>query len=183
MDPVISIDRTKATLRIGDLAKRAEKSTRAVRLYEDMGLLGPAVRTEGGHRLYTNAALVRLSWIDKLQLLGFSLHEIRTFLDDLEAAGQGPKAMEKVRSMFEAKHDEVRAQIQALESLSDELTEGIQYLTTCTTSCEPHTLLHACKACDHEHSIEPPMLITGIHEGGPKAADESGEAAAEGTLT
>lgn len=171
MENVVSLGRKDlANLRIGDLAKRAGKSTRAVRLYEDLGLLGPEVRTEGGHRLYSGAALVRLSWIDKLQLLGFSLHEIRSFLDDLEEAGVAPMAMAKVRGMFEAKRDEVRAQIQALESLNDELVEAIQYLATCT-SCEPDTLLGACRECGHEHTIERPELVTGIHEGGPEEAE------------
>jgi DNA-binding transcriptional MerR regulator len=154
-----------AHLRIGDLARRASKSARAVRLYEDMGLLGRAERTEGGHRLYTDEALVRLSWIDKLQLLGFSLHEIRHFLDDLDAAKAGPDAMAKVRAIFAAKLDDVRAQITSLESLAGELYDGLKYLETCQ-SCEPSTLLGSCKVCDHHHPIEPPGLITGIHSSG-----------------
>lgn len=166
MTNVVPISRHEpAPFRIGDLARRAGKSTRAVRLYEDLGLLGPAVRTEGGHRLYAEDALVRLSWIDKLQLLGFSLHEIRSFLDDLEEAKRGPTAMTKVRSIFSAKLDEVKAQIQALESLAGELEDGLQYLQACST-CEPSTLLGACRVCDHQHEVEPPMLITGIHKNG-----------------
>jgi DNA-binding transcriptional MerR regulator len=108
---------------------------------------------------------VRLSWIDKLQLLGFSLHEIRHFLDDLDAAKAGPDAMAKVRAIFAAKLAEVRAQIAALESLAGELDDGLKYLQTCN-SCEPSTLLGSCKVCDHQHPIEPPGLITGIHSSG-----------------
>jgi MerR family copper efflux transcriptional regulator len=166
MSTVVPIPRLDSGhLRIGDLARRAGKSARALRLYEDMGLLGKAVRSEGGQRLYDDEALIRLSWIDKLQLLGFSLHEIRDFLDDLHAAKVGPDAMAKVRSIFAAKLDEVRAQVRALESLAGELADGLKYLETCST-CEPSTLLGSCKVCDHQHPIEPPSLITGIHKSG-----------------
>ncbi len=152
-------------LRIGDLAKRAQRSARAVRLYEGMGLLGPALRTEGGHRLYDQHALVRLGWIDRLQTLGLSLTDIRGFLDDVESAQRGPAAMERARQMFEAKLSEVRAQIQALHQLEGELQDGLKYLASCT-SCAPETEYVVCKSCDRPHEIEAPVLITGIHHSG-----------------
>ena len=40
-------------LRIGDLAEKTGKTKRALRLYEEMGLLVPSDRTSGGFRLYT----------------------------------------------------------------------------------------------------------------------------------
>ena len=109
---------TTPTLRIGDLARRAGKSARAVRLYEEKGLLGPALRSEGGQRLYAEDALLRLGWIDKLQLLGLSLTDIRAFLDELDGAETGPAAMKQARQMFETKLREVRDQIRALASLA-----------------------------------------------------------------
>ena len=151
--------------RIGDLAKRAQRSTRAVRLYEGMGLLGPALRSEGGHRLYDQHALVRLGWIDRLQTLGLSLTDIRGFLDDIESAQRGPAAMERARQMFEAKLSEVRAQVQALQQLESELQDGLKYLASCT-SCAPDTEYVACKSCDRPHEIDAPVLITGIHHSG-----------------
>ncbi len=169
MGLVVQIPRAEAgrpTWKIGDLARHVEKSTRALRLYEDLGLLGPAVRTEGGHRLYTDDALVRLAWIDKLQVLGFSLHEIRTFLEELEAAQQGPQAMERVRAIFQGKLAEVEAQVTSLRSLAGELEDSLKYLETCTHTCDPATLLASCRACDHDHTVAPPTLIAGIHKGG-----------------
>lgn len=149
-------------LRIGDLARLAEKSTRAVRLYEEMGLLGAVVRTEGGHRLYGEEALVRMSWIDKLQLLGFSLPQIRELLEELHDAEKGPAAMARVRQIFRTKLEETQAQIKSLNALAGELSDSLTYLESCSV-CEPSTLLNACTACDHPHPVEPPTLITGIH--------------------
>jgi MerR family transcriptional regulator, copper efflux regulator len=152
------------TLKIGDLAKQAGKSTRALRLYEDMGLLGPTVRTEGGHRLYSTEALVRLHWIDKLQLLGFSLPDIKNFLDHLHDDRLGPVAMERVRQTFASKLEQVQAQIASLAALEAELKDSLEYLATCRT-CQTTTSLEECPSCGHDHSIEPPVLITGIYKG------------------
>lgn len=163
--PVSQLAKSKGSLRIGDLAKRVGKSTRAVRLYEGLGLLGPTDRTEGGHRVYGDEALVRLGWIDKLQVLGMSLQEIKAFLDELEDRGTGPDAMTRVRGMFETKLAEVQGQIEALQSLSTELQDGLDYLETCHT-CAPTTELGACRVCSHDHATEAPLLITGIHQHG-----------------
>lgn len=164
MLPILTTD-DEANLRIGDLAKRASKSTRAVRLYEEKGLLGPALRTEGGHRLYDREALARLEWIDKLQLLGLSLGDIRAFLDELHAAQTAPAAMERARRMFEARLASVRQQISALQALETELSSGVAYLASCQ-ACEPSTEVAACKSCGQPHPVEPPPLVTGIHRGG-----------------
>ncbi len=42
-----------ALLKVGELAKRTGKTVRAVHLYEELGLLDPAVRSKGGFRLYS----------------------------------------------------------------------------------------------------------------------------------
>ena len=73
-----SSGRKKDTYRIGDLAKRINKSTRALRLYEEMNLLGSVTRNEGGQRIYEEEVFARLTWIEKLQSLGFSLLQIQS---------------------------------------------------------------------------------------------------------
>lgn len=165
MATTLPIANEEPTYKIGDLAQRAQKSTRALRLYEDMGLLGPTVRTEGGHRMYSGEALVRLRWIDKLQLLGFSLPEIRQFLEHLEDDRLGPLAMERVRETFAAKLADVQAQIRSLETLAGELQDSLAYLSTCKT-CDTSTLFDQCAGCGYDHAIDPPVLITGIHKSG-----------------
>lgn len=44
-----------ATMHIGELADRSQMSLRTIRHYDEVGLLKPSGRTEGGFRLYTNA--------------------------------------------------------------------------------------------------------------------------------
>ena len=165
MTPMEHTDRAGVDLmfRIGDLARQVGKSTRAVRLYEEMGLLGPTHRTEGGHRVYSQTALVRLGWIDRLQVLGMSLTEIRSFLTELDNNTSGPAAMARARRTFETKLHDVRTQIEALNVLAAELEDGLAYLETCNTSCAPSTKRLACVSCGHEHPVDAPVLIQGIH--------------------
>jgi MerR family transcriptional regulator, thiopeptide resistance regulator len=67
--------------KVGELAGRTGLSVRTLHYYDEIGLLSPSRRTEGGHRLYTTADIVRLQEIKSLQQLGFSLKEIRDCLD------------------------------------------------------------------------------------------------------
>ncbi len=131
----------------------------------------PEVRTEGGHRLYSEVSLDRLLWIDKLGRLGFKLDEIRIFLEQLEHGHSAPAAMENVRDIFASKLESIQTQIKELDSLVGELQDSLAYLETCS-ECAPSTLFGACRACDQEHPVEPPALITGIHVGGDGKTQE-----------
>ena len=76
-------------MQIGELAERAEMSLRTIRHYDEVGLLAPTGRTEGGFRLYTEADFQRLMVIRRMKPLGFSLDEMAELLRvvaDLESA-------------------------------------------------------------------------------------------------
>jgi MerR family transcriptional regulator, thiopeptide resistance regulator len=66
---------------IGQLAKRTGVSVRALRHYDEIGLLSPAGRTESGYRLYVAEDIARLHRVKTLRQLGFSLLEIQELLD------------------------------------------------------------------------------------------------------
>jgi DNA-binding transcriptional MerR regulator len=69
---------TDGLARIDEVAARTGLTKRTLRYYEEIGLLDPPTRTEGGYRLYTAADVQRLERIKRLKsLLGFSLAEIR----------------------------------------------------------------------------------------------------------
>jgi DNA-binding transcriptional MerR regulator len=69
---------TEGFARIEQVALRTGLTKRALRYYEEIGLLEPPTRTEGGYRLYSAADVQRLERIKRLRdLLGFSLAEIR----------------------------------------------------------------------------------------------------------
>lgn len=72
---------SKTTWTIGQLAERTGVSVRALRHYDEIGLLSPAGRTASGYRLYVAEDVVRLHRVKTLQQLGFSLLEIQGLLD------------------------------------------------------------------------------------------------------
>jgi MerR family transcriptional regulator, repressor of the yfmOP operon len=77
MDP--STTAASETLhRMDEVVKRTGLTPRAIRYYEEVGLLTAASRTAGGFRLFTEADVATLLRIKELQtLLGFSLAEIK----------------------------------------------------------------------------------------------------------
>lgn len=76
----------RALLRIQDVAAETGLTTRAIRYYEEMGLLEPAARSDGAYRLFDASDLERLRFIRSLRDdAGFSLAQIGQLLED-EAA-------------------------------------------------------------------------------------------------
>ena len=65
---------------IGDLAAAAGLSAKAIRFYEQAGLLPGPPRTPGGYRDYPPGATSRLAFIRQAQAAGFTLAEIRSIL-------------------------------------------------------------------------------------------------------
>lgn len=81
-----------ATMHIGELAEKSQMSLRTIRHYDDVGLLKPSGRTEGGFRLYTERDFTRLLLIRRMKPLGFTLDqmaELLRIIDTLETAGPG----------------------------------------------------------------------------------------------
>ena len=73
--------------RIGEVAELAGVTTRTIRYYEELGLLGAdAGRSKGAHRLYTEADVSRLQELLRLrELLGLSLEELTSLVETEQA--------------------------------------------------------------------------------------------------
>ncbi|MFP7736830.1 MerR family transcriptional regulator [Priestia aryabhattai] len=68
-------------LRIDDVARRSGLTKRAIRYYEQIGLLPSPTRSEGGYRLYTEKDVEFLKKvINAKEVMGFSLQELQEFL-------------------------------------------------------------------------------------------------------
>lgn len=68
---------------IGEVADEVGLSLRTIRYYEEIGLVKPSGRTEGGFRLYTDTDVERLRLVKALKPVGMSLE---TMADLLETA-------------------------------------------------------------------------------------------------
>ena len=67
-------------LTVGQLAE-AGVSPRTIKHWEDMGIIGPEMRSEGGFRLYPQVYVYLCHLIKDLQVFGYSLEEIKTISD------------------------------------------------------------------------------------------------------
>lgn len=68
-------------LHINKVAELMGVTVRTLRYYDKVGLIRPAAKTEGGHRLYAAEELKRLQQVQFLKKGGFSLKEIKSILD------------------------------------------------------------------------------------------------------
>ncbi|WP_068478152.1 MerR family transcriptional regulator [Pseudoclavibacter helvolus] len=96
---------TEETMQIGKLADRTGMSIRSLRHYDEIGLLVPSARTEGGFRLYTFEDEERLLLIRRMKPLGYSLEQMRELLDVVDELEAHPEDTEN-----RARLDEIRAE-------------------------------------------------------------------------
>lgn len=82
------VDDEGAHLKIGEVARRLDVSTRTLRYYEELGLVEPSDRSPGGSRRYAEADVERIVHIRELQqVLGFDLDQIRQMLEAEDRLG------------------------------------------------------------------------------------------------
>ena len=98
--------RSPAVVRISELADRLGTTPRALRYYEEIGLIAPT-RTRGGTRLYDRAALARAKMVVTLRRLGLASSDVSA------CVGAGVRE--------DAGHRELRSRLDALlaRSLQD----------------------------------------------------------------
>lgn len=151
-------------LRIGDLAKATGKTARALRLYEEMGLLTPGERSAGGFRLYGPDAIDRVRWISQLQDLGLSLNDIHDAVKDAARYGVPREAMARVRALFEARLSDLTQQITRLSSLKEDVGAALRYLDGCVPCRVTDYGPIACATCSQHGDDEAPALVRGVAE-------------------
>lgn len=163
----------KELLRVGDLARITGKTVRAIHLYEELGLLHPTTRSNGGFRLYEPVAAERVRWIDLLHGLGFSLQEMREVLLKWWGSERGTEAMAELHELFTRKLEETRGAMRRHQELERELIEGLAYLEACR-DCGSQGSVSTCVNCQQDHgAAASPALVVGIKtsvEGARRAA-------------
>lgn len=86
-------------IQIGNLAKQLGITTRTIRYYEEIGLMGASKRSSGGARSYNRDDVLRIKFILKLKELGISLKEMLSLADTFDTHNQNfdtitPKVLE-----------------------------------------------------------------------------------------
>ncbi len=106
-------------LKVSEVGHRTGLTRKALRHYEALGLVEPAVRTPSGYRLYDDEALRRIELINRAKVLGLSLAEAKEFLHVADGCcGDHHPAL---ASLVEAKLAETERRIVELKSLRQTL--------------------------------------------------------------
>lgn len=106
-------------MRIGELAAAAGTTSKALRFYEEQGLLPSAPRTTSGYRDYSPDAVGRIDFIHRGQAAGLTLAQIRQILD-IRESGHAPCG--HVRDLLDLRLADLGAQIRQLTALRDTIS-------------------------------------------------------------
>ena len=110
----------KEYLNVGEISSLFGLNVQTMHYYERIGLFVPAARTESGHRKYAVDQIYQLSSIRYLRRMGYSIEEIREFLEE-----RTPD--ETIRRLKE--HSlRLQQQVEELQRLDDAIERKIRYI-------------------------------------------------------
>lgn len=151
-------------LKIGDFAERADTNLRTLRYYEELGLLAPALRSDGGFRYYRPTDVHRVRLIHGLQELGLQLERIRELLDmrHLEPSeGETPREawVRRVRTALDQHRELIDERIALLGRQRDQVETAAEKLDSCV-DCEhrPAAENNFCEPCQRTGEDLPAFL-------------------------
>ncbi|MET0542359.1 MAG: MerR family DNA-binding transcriptional regulator [Variovorax sp.] len=112
------------TFSISDLAREFDLTTRAIRFYEDMGLLAPTRSGPGGlQRVYTARDRARLLLTLRAKRLGLSLTEAKDILDMYDSPRDTVPQLQRFLGVLGAHREQLESRLAELQANIDEVRE------------------------------------------------------------
>lgn len=110
------------TMLIGALSKRTGCNIETIRFYERIGIMPNPARTQGGHRVYTQDHLKRLTFVRRSRELGFTLDQVRNLLSLVDSDDY---TCDEVKEMTLEHMGDVRHKIADLRKLERVLNDMV----------------------------------------------------------
>ena len=121
---------TTEYFKIGEAAEILKTTVRAIRYYEEEGLLVPH-RTDGGTRLYSEQHIDRLKAILHLADNGFSLEVIGLIGSTRQTCATGDEGSKKISGIIDSVITDVEEKIADLDALKAELNDAMKLIKKC----------------------------------------------------
>lgn len=136
-------------MQIGEVAERAGLSMRTIRYYEEVGLVVPTARSQGGFRLYTESDVQRLQLIRRMRPLEFTLEQTRELLQLVDRLADGTRlpgperarlvtSLQDYREAIRARCEALREQLATAETFDATLAEHLDALDTRPAAAARH---------------------------------------------
>ena len=109
------------TFTITELAAEFDITPRAIRFYEDMGLLNPA--RDGRNRVYTQRDRTRLKLTLRGKRLGLSLQEIKQLVDMYESPSDTTQQLTAFLAILQAHRDQLAQQMEDIRVTLEEIAQ------------------------------------------------------------
>ena len=108
---------------IGELARSLGVTTRTLRLYEQLGLIDPPQRTDGGIRFYTKEDIRRIKFVLKVKELGLSLKQMQDLAEIYRQTRTEERIMPRLIELLDSHTDAIHRKIEKLSSLARDIAE------------------------------------------------------------
>lgn len=149
-------------MQIGELAEKARVTVRTVRYYEELGLLEPVRRSDGGFRLYNDLALRRLQLVQSLRALDFPLKEILELMQIRRESPVGSVAGHKLMHLLQLQLARTNERIAQYLASREDIQRAMTLTVECM-GCHLEMAAEPCKTCGN---------IANYVKGHPKDKDE-----------
>lgn len=152
-------------MQIGDLAEQAGVSTRTIRYYEELGLIEPQGRSNGGFRRYSKEQLRRLDIIQGLKALGFELEHIRELFGLKHSSETGGDLARSMIDILDAHQQEIDRKISHYRTMKERNARSIEVLRSCLW-CSVKVFERDCHNCESYkgHAEVPDLVESAIYE-------------------
>ena len=122
---------TQELLKIGDFARLADTNLRTLRYYEELGLITPASRSQGGFRYYRRTDINRVQMIRDLQDLGLHLERIRELISARAANEPREVFFGRVTKALEEQDKLLSERVAALEEQRKKVAQALHKIGEC----------------------------------------------------